>query len=105
MDLKCFRKADFIYFRVNFACFTVDESSSLWNISRENFFQVFILLLLHVKRVDGPLFWSCSGTHTARFSVKARFFRRTERKTQKVSFSCFDFSFPPRDVQPIFMVQ
>ena len=84
---------------------TIDESSSLWNISRENFFQVFVLLLFHVKRVVGPLFWSCSGTHAARFSVKARFFIRTERKTLKVSFSCFDFSFPPRDVQPIFMVQ
>ena len=68
-------------------------------------FQVFVLLLFHVKRVDGPLFWSCSGTHAVRFSVKARFFRRKERKTLKVSFSCFDFSFPPRDVQPIFMVQ
>ena len=84
---------------------TIDESSLLWNISRESFFEVFILLLLYVKRVDGPLFWSCSGTHAARFSVKARFFRRTERKTQKVSFSCFDFSFPRVDVQPIFMVQ
>ena len=83
----------------------IDELSSLWNIPRENFFQVFILLLFHVKRVDGPLFWSCSGKHAARFSVKARFFRRTERKTQKVSFSCFDFSFPPRDARPIFMVQ
>ena len=50
---------------------TIDSSSSLWNISRENFLQVFILLLLHVKRVDGPLFRSCSGTHAARFSVKA----------------------------------
>ena len=84
---------------------TIDESSSLWNISRENFFQVFILLLFRVKRVDGPLFGSSSGTHAARFSVKARFFRRTERKTQNVSFSCFDFSFPPPHAQPIFMVQ
>ena len=83
----------------------IDESSSLSNISREKFFQVFILLLFHVKRVDGPLLWSYSGTHAARFSVKARFFRRTEGKTQKVSFTCFEFSFPPRDVQPIFMVQ
>ena len=84
---------------------TIDESSSLWNISPEIFFQVFILLLFYVKRVDGPPFWSCSGTHAARFSVKARFLRRTERKTQQVSFSCSDFSFRPRDVQPIFMVQ
>ena len=84
---------------------TIDESSSLWNISPEIFFQVFILLLFYVKRVDGSLFWSCSAKHSARFRVKARFFRRTERKTQKVSFSCFDFSFRPRDVQPIFMVQ
>ena len=76
-----------------------------FEISLVKFFSGLTLLLFHVKRVDGPLFWSCSGTHATRFSVKARFFRRTERKTQKVSFSCFDFSFLARDVQPIFVVQ
>ena len=84
LDLKCFRKGDFIFFRVNFACYydrwiIFTLKYLLWK-----FFSGLTLLLFHVKRVDGPLFWSCSGTHATRFSVKVRFFRRTERKTKSL---------------------